>query len=381
MLSSFSVKVRSLVPSTIRWASQDDSPLRRLVRDASLFGEGKEEEGELAWATQPYAVSTSQEPTSRTDPKDTTVLLFPGQGSQHIGMGKCLDQVPAAMELYEFASSVVGWDVAKLCRYGPEEKLSKHCQIAVLVTSLGALELARERRRGAVERVRAAAGFSLGEITALVFGGALPFERALRLVEVRETAMQAAAKARPGGMLTVWLAPEAKVPALLRAARDQATSPHLPNPVCEVANYLYPGCKVLAGDEEALKWVEREGRSWGVRRAARIRVSGAFHTILMAQAEAAVREALSHCELSTPRVPVVSCVDARTVTNASAARRRLERLTAAPVRWEQVLHALYARPADTPQPYTLTLGPGNALRSTLKQVNARAWDASTHIDV
>ncbi|XP_038207824.1 probable malonyl-CoA-acyl carrier protein transacylase, mitochondrial [Zerene cesonia] len=386
MLSSIRLLRRTcaclrLQKRSIKQNSNSDSPLRRLLRDASAFGEAdptKAPEGELLWATQPYATGVKEPPPHQVDPTETTVLLFPGQGSQYVGMGKCLDNVPSAKELYELASSVVGWDVARVCREGPEEELQRRCQTAVLVTSLGALELARETRPGAIERVRAVAGFSLGEITAMVYVGALQLEQALRLVEVRAAAMEAAARERAGGMLTVWLAPDARLGALLHAARDHAARP---DAVCQVANYLYPGCKVLAGDEEALRYVEREGRRLGVRRSARVRVAGAFHTPLMARAEAAVREALRACDVAAPRVPLVSGVDARAVLSAPAARRRLARLTAAPVRWEQVLHALYARPRPTPQPLTLALGPGAALRATLKLVNARAWDASLHVDV
>ncbi|CAH2103066.1 unnamed protein product [Euphydryas editha] len=233
--------------------NESETPLRRLLKDASSFAEvgaAVPAEGELEWATQPYTTHPNEENSSYIDPKETTVLLFPGQGSQRVGMGKSLMEIPAAKELYELASSIVGWDVARVCREGPEELLQRHCQTAVLVTSLGALELARESRPGAVERVRAAAGFSLGEITALVFAGALGFEQALRLVAVRAAAMQAAAAARAGGMLTVWLAPDARLARLLAAARERAVSPALPDPVCQVANYLFPGCKVLAGDEE-----------------------------------------------------------------------------------------------------------------------------------
>ncbi|XP_050680611.1 probable malonyl-CoA-acyl carrier protein transacylase, mitochondrial [Leptidea sinapis] len=232
--------------------SGSESPLRKLLRDSSSFGEiqiDKAPDGDLLWATQPYAVKASEEPTRGVDPTEATVLLFPGQGSEWVGMGQCLDSVPAAKELYEFASSIVGWDVARVCRRGPADELRRRCQTAVLVTSLGALELARERRRGAVERVRAAAGFSLGEITALVYAGALSLERALRLTELRGAAMRAAAAERAGGMLTVWLAPDAQLARLLAAAREAARAPDLPDPVLVVASYLYPGCKVLAGDD------------------------------------------------------------------------------------------------------------------------------------
>ncbi|XP_034832661.1 probable malonyl-CoA-acyl carrier protein transacylase, mitochondrial [Maniola hyperantus] len=372
-----SLGCRACVRAAARRALSSESPLRRLLRDAGARGEAPGA-GELRWATTPYA-DRAAPPTAA--PQDAAVLLFPGQGAQFVGMGRRLQQTPAARDLYDLASSIVGWDVWRVCTAGPAAELERRVQVCVLSTALAALERAREERPGAVERVRAAAGFSLGELGALVFAGALSLDAALRLAQLREAAMRAAAAERAGGMLTVWLAPDARLGALLAAARERARGPELPEPVCEVANYLFPGCKVLAGDERALRAVEAEGRAWGVRRSARVRVVGAFHCALMARAEAAVREALRALPVGAPRVRVVSCVDARSVRGAEGARRRLARLTAAPVRWEQTLHALYARPRGAPQPLTLALGPGGALRATLKLVNARAWDASLQIDV
>ncbi|XP_072948163.1 probable malonyl-CoA-acyl carrier protein transacylase, mitochondrial [Epargyreus clarus] len=361
-----------------------ESPLKRLVQDASAFGEAAPAERELQWATQPYAAQAANaEPAdrdARVRPEESSVLLFPGQGSHFVGMGRRLQDIPAARDLYELASNIVGWDVSRVCREGPAAELAARGQTAVLVTALAALERARELRPAALQRVRAAAGFSLGEIAALVFAAALPFDQALRLVELRTAAMQAAAAERAGGMLTLWLAPDARLGALLAAARDAAAA-HVAQPVCQVANYLFPGCKVIAGDEEALRFVEAEGAAFGVRRAARVHVAGAFHTPLMARAEAAVRAALGSVRAAAPRVRVVSCVDARAYRDARDVAARVARLTTAPVRWEQTLHALFARPRDASQPLTLALGPGATLRSTLRMVNARAWDASVQIDV
>ncbi|XP_060808128.1 probable malonyl-CoA-acyl carrier protein transacylase, mitochondrial [Amyelois transitella] len=361
----------------------NESPLKNLLNDASAFEEGQQREPALQWATQPYTArpgrATASEP--RTEPQDTAVLLFPGQGSQRVGMGRLLADIPAARELYELASSVVGWDVWRVCTEGPAEELARRCQTAVVVTALAALERARELRPGVLERVRGAAGFSLGEFAALVFAGALPLERALRLLELRTAASRAAAAERAGGMLTLWLAADARLAPALAAARDHARRRGQPEPVAQVANYLYPNCKVVAGDEEALKWLELNGSSFGIRRCARVAAEGAFHTPLMRKAEDALREALANMEVRAPRVAVVSGTHARAYGGPRDVRARLAQHVARAVRWEQALHALYARPRGARFPLTLTLGPGAALRATLRQVNARAWDSSVHIDV
>ncbi|KAL0851657.1 hypothetical protein ABMA28_007429 [Loxostege sticticalis] len=377
-----SMRVSSAVRSKGTQSNRNDSPLRRLLDDASGFGEAAPAERELQWATQPYAARApgQQAAAPRVDPQETSVLLFPGQGSQRVGMGRDLLKFPAAKDLYDLASSVVGWDVLKVCTEGPAAELDARCQTAVLVTSLAALERAREERPAALQRVRAVAGFSLGEITALVYAGALPFEGALKLVEIRSAAMRAASAERPGGMLTLWLAADANLPHALLRAREHAAERGVAGPVCQVANYLYPGCKVVAGDEEALKFLEKNGSKFGIKRAARVRVEGAFHTPLMGAAEAAVREALRALDVRAPRARVLSCVDARPYGDAGAVRRTLARHVSRAVRWEQTLHALYARPRGEPFPLTLALGPGAALRSTLRQVNAKAWDTSLQID-
>lgn len=369
--------------------------------EASSFGEAEAPapDQELRWATQAYARRPAASAEAAPDavdapralqPHEATVLLFPGQGAQRVGMGRQLGGVPAAKELYELASQVVGWDVWRVCTEGPEEELQRRCQTAVLVTALAALERVRDERPAALERVRAAAGFSLGEVAALTWAGALHLEAALRLVELRAAAMRAAAAERPGGMLTVWLAPAARLPLAMLRAREHAAANGLPDAVCQVANYMYPGCKVIAGDQLALQYIEKSGKEYGVKRCARVRVEGAFHTPLMAPAEAAVRQALRDIEVRPPRVPVYEAAAGRPYApgpgpdqagGARGVRRGLARHVTRPVRWEQTLHALFARPPTVALPLTLALGPGGALRATLRQVNARAWDSSLQVDV
>lgn len=129
-----------------------------------------------------------------------------------------------------------------MCIQGPDSELRQHAQVCMLTCSLATLERLRDERPDAVARVRVVAGFSLGEITALTFADVLSPRDALRLVQIRETAMTAASRLKPGGMLTVWLTPDARLGAMLQAARVSG--------LCELASYLYPGCKVLAGSEE-----------------------------------------------------------------------------------------------------------------------------------
>ncbi|KAI8437880.1 hypothetical protein MSG28_010562 [Choristoneura fumiferana] len=319
-----------------------ESPLRRLLDGAATFGEpAAPGEGELRWATQPYARrggAAGAGAAPREQPEDTVVLLFPGQGAQRVGMGLKLAHLPAARDLYQLASEILGWDVWRVCTSGPAEELAARVQPALLVTSLAALEALAEARPGAAGRARAAAGFSLGELAALVWAGALPLERALRLTELRAASMAAAAAARPGALLTVWLAADANLPHLLLRARDHAAAAGLPDPVCQVANHLYPHCKIVGGDEEALLFVERVGGRFGVRRSARVAgAAGAFHTPLMAPTTAVLRAALAACEVAAPRARVVSAVDARAYGDARSVAARLARHAAAPQRWEQTL--------------------------------------------
>src|SRR5262249_54627368 len=143
---------------------------------------------------------------ARKPPMARAAFLFPGQGAQTLGMGRALlDTLPTARALFDEASRVLGYDLAKVCLVGPKEKLDSTAvsQPAIYVASLAALEQLRATDPGAEVECVAAAGLSLGEYTALTFAGALAFADGVKLVHLRGTAMQAAADATPGGMLSV----------------------------------------------------------------------------------------------------------------------------------------------------------------------------------
>lgn len=168
------------------------SPLKRNIKDvAQLLEESTplkdSQYDEKTFATTPYPEGTvfsqfSQGSLSfrpKCDPKDTSIILFPGQGTQFVGMGKNLMKYPVAREMYETASEILGYDLFKMCTEGPMEKLSQtvYCQPAVMVTSLAAVERLKEEQPQAINNCIATAGFSVGEISALVFAGSFSFER------------------------------------------------------------------------------------------------------------------------------------------------------------------------------------------------------------
>lgn len=210
------------------------------------------------------------------------------------------------------------YDLLKLCLEGPKEKLDQtvYCQPAIMVSSLAALERLKEERPNAIDNCVATAGFSLGEITALVFAGAIPFDKGLRLVQVRAEAMQLAAEQVPSGMATVLFGPDTNLVEACSKAIDWCINKGVENPECRVANYLYPHCKVIAGNVEALHYLEANAKHLKIRRVKRIPVNGAFHTELMAPAVAPFTEALKKIFISDPMISVHSCVDGNKYRNA-----------------------------------------------------------------
>src|SRR5262245_50840931 len=167
-------------------------------------------------------------------------FLFPGQGAQAVGMGKALAE-QGQRRLFDEANNILGYDLAELCFNGPAEKLNSTLisQPALFVTSLAALEAWREKEPGPANECAATAGLSLGEYTALVFAGALSFADGLRVVAKRGQAMQAAADANPGAMVSVLTLERPKVEELVAAVRG--------GDVLEIANFLCPGNLVTSG--------------------------------------------------------------------------------------------------------------------------------------
>ncbi|KAG5887857.1 hypothetical protein JTB14_005623 [Gonioctena quinquepunctata] len=357
-----------------------ESPLKKLLDESASFQDtkiGKEQQ----WATLPYPDGTKIRKQgefyrkAKKDPRDGSIILFPGQGSQYVGMAKNLMKFPMARDLFELANYILGYDLLKLCLEGPKEKLdqTKYCQAAIMVSSLAAIEQLKEERPNAIANCVATAGFSLGEITALVFAGAIGFERALQLVNIRGEAMQLASEAYEGGMLTVLYQPDSKLNYACLKAKEWAVDKGDSLPECRIANYLYPHCKVVSGSKSALEYLEENWKNFNLRKVKRLPVSGAFHSDLMLPAMETFKKSLEKSKIEDPIISVYSNVDGKKYRDAYHIKRQLPKQMVKPVKWEQLLHVMYERDPDEYFPRTFEVGPGTSLKAILKQVNAKAW--------
>ena len=292
----------------------------------------------------------------------TTAILFPGQGAQSIGMGKeAREQSEAARSLFDLASGILGYDLAAVCAEGPADKLDRTdiSQPALYVCSLAAVEQLREQRPELLDACDVAAGLSLGEYTALVFAGAMSFEDGLLVVKQRGEAMQAVAEATESGMVAALMLQPDQVEAVRDAAREAGT--------IEIANYLCPGNTVLSGDKAAVakaaELIEEHGG-----RAVPLSVAGAFHTSLMKPADEKLAAALKDATISSPRIPVLSNVDAAAHDDAADIRQTLVQQVLAPVRWEDTIRAMQAD--GVTQFYEV--GPGSVLKGLMKRIDRKA---------
>eukprot|EP00199_Chlamydomonas_sp_CCMP681_P001930 CAMPEP_0119106276 /NCGR_PEP_ID=MMETSP1180-20130426/4006_1 /TAXON_ID=3052 ORGANISM="Chlamydomonas cf sp, Strain CCMP681" /NCGR_SAMPLE_ID=MMETSP1180 /ASSEMBLY_ACC=CAM_ASM_000741 /LENGTH=352 /DNA_ID=CAMNT_0007091577 /DNA_START=44 /DNA_END=1105 /DNA_ORIENTATION=- len=321
-----------------------------------------------AMITRVQAVSAptqAVEDAKFTDYKPTVAALFPGQGAQSVGMAKDLvAEYPKAKEMFDKASEILGYDLLKLCVEGPKEKLDSTVisQPAIYVSSLAAVEKLRATEgQAAIDAIDVACGLSLGEYTALAFAGAMSFEDGLRLVKLRGESMQAAADASASGMVSVIGLDADKVAELCAAATAEVGA----DKAVRIANFLCPGNYAISGSKEGCDAVERLGKSFKARMTVRLAVAGAFHTEYMAPAVAKLQAALEKTEIKTPRIPVVSNVDALPHSDPAVIKATLARQVTSPVLWENTIKALLAKGLTK----SYEIGPGKVIAGISKRIN------------
>jgi len=276
-----------------------------------------------------------------------------------VGMGRRLyESLPAARALYERASKIVGYDLARVCFEGPAEDLDSTVisQPAIFVTSLAALESLRTEAPDVVLSCEATAGLSLGEYTALVFAGVLEFEDGVWLVQKRGEAMQDASDATPGGMVSILGMERSQVESLCEQARGEET--------LQIANLLCPGNIVISGSLRACERAAELATRMGAMKAVPLAVAGAFHTPIMRPADERLAAALEKVRLRKPRIPVISNVDARPHDDPEEIRQLLIRQVIEPVRWEDSMRYLIGEGFDS----FYEVGPGRVLRGLLRRI-------------
>lgn len=298
--------------------------------------------------------------------------LFPGQGSQYVGMGRDLAEAfPEVAELYRQADALLGVPLSRLCFEGPEEVLTQtiNAQPALLTTSVAVLLALGGRldERGCLrlpERLSPpslVAGHSLGEYTALVTAGALAFPEALRLVRERGRLM---GEARSGTMAAVIGLEEEALEEICRKCGEEAP--------LVIANYNCPGQYVLSGAAEAVARAMEEAQKRGARRVIPLKVSAAFHSPLMQEAASGLARAVGTAAFSPAGIPVVANTSARPIARPEAFREELVSQVCSPVRWSASLEYMWAQGVRR----FLEIGPGTVLaglvRRTLPEAEVRS---------
>src|SRR5208283_4862101 len=303
-----------------------------------------------------YLCSLTSDLITMTNGSSRIAFLFPGQGSQAVGMGKELaDNYPVARQTFEEADEALGYPLSQVCFEGPEEKLklTEITQPAILTVSIAAWRVLREKGLQA----DFVAGHSLGEYSAHVAAGTLTFADAVRTVRNRGRYMQEAVPVGVGAMAAILGMPAEKVTGI---AADAAQGE-----VCQAANINSPEQIVISGNAGAVERAIKIAHERGAKKAVNLPVSAPFHCSLMQPAQDRLAEDLGALSFQNPSCAVVSNVDAAIVTSAEAAREALIRQVTGTVKWEPSVRLLIHQGASL----FIEIGPGKVLWGLMRQID------------
>lgn len=287
--------------------------------------------------------------------------IFPGQGAQYVGMGQALHAgSEAARQVLDQTSDILGFDMMALCFAGDEKELSQtaNCQPAILAVSIAALRAAQDVLGEKLPAPAAVAGLSLGEYSALVAADALSFEDALALVRKRGQFMQEAGQQNPGGMTSIIGIKDEQV---ILDVCDEASEFGVVVP----ANFNCPGQVVISGEKPAVERAGELAEAAGAKMVIPLKVSGAFHSPLMAPASERLEEQIGQTELRDPRLPVLSNVTGEPVADGEEAKTRLVEQLCRPVLWTKSMQ----RMIDDGVEVFYEIGPGTVLAGLMRRID------------
>lgn len=289
-------------------------------------------------------------------------LVFPGQGSQFVGMGRALyEGSEAARRIIERADAVLGFPLSALAFEGPSEDLEDtfNAQPAILTTSVAALEAVKEQAAASGVNLdpAAVAGHSVGEFAALVAAGSLGFDEALTLVRERGRLMKEAGTERPGGMAAVLGLDDAVLAGVVAESRGDG--------ILVIANANCPGQTVISGEVEPLTRAIDLAKERGAKRVVRLAISIASHSPLMAGVASQLQVVIAGMAIQVPRVPIIANASGAALTTADQIRRELDHHVESPVNWTRsVLNMV-----DSGVTTFLEIGPGQALTGLIKRIS------------
>lgn len=290
-------------------------------------------------------------------------FVFPGQGSQYVGMGKSLYEVSAAARrIFHQADEILGFSLSSLCFHGPAEDLGDtvNAQPAILTVSLAYLEALRDywRAHGVSIVPDYVAGHSLGEFTALVAAGVLDFGDALRLVRERGRLMKECGSLRPGGM--------AAIVGLDRDVLEQVCAEAGSVGIVVLANDNCPGQSVISGEIAALERAMEIARERGAKRVIRLDISIASHSPLMDRAAQQFQELVGRIHLRDPQVPVVANITGRLLTTVEDVRKEIAHHVVRPVQWTSSVREMVNGGASA----FVEIGPGQVLGGLIRRIRS-----------